>query len=362
MPPPPAQTSATSERHLTCRGLGFTSRTSYFTGRCSRPRTRHSNDDFGSLWSTIFRELTEGDEASELAPVPDGPEDVRYALQRLDASTLVVIDELDRLEDNDALSLLADTIKALSEHSVAVTLVLVGVADSVDELIGDHLSIERALTQVHMPRMSIGELEEIVDKGLAKVALSIIRQAKRRIARLSEGLPHYTHLLSLHASQRAIADGRTEIREIDVDRAIGLAAQKAQQSIRTAFEKATRSPRNGTLFAEALLACALAPKGPLGHFTAGAVREPMASIVGSPVEISKFNRHLNAFSGDERGQVLERSGEPRRWFYRFRNPLLQPFVILNGLATGKVEERLVKDLQESTATVPSTDPDQLFLP
>lgn len=362
MPPPPAQTSATSERHLTCRGLGFTSRTSYFTGRCSRPRTRHSNDDFGSLWSTIFRELTEGDEASELAPVPDGPEDVRYALQRLDASTLVVIDELDRLEDNDALSLLADTIKALSEHSVAVTLVLVGVADSVDELIGDYLSIERALTQVHMPRMSIGELEEIVDKGLAKVALSIIRQAKRRIARLSEGLPHYTHLLSLHASQRAIADGRTEIREIDVDRAIGLAAQKAQQSIRTAFEKATRSPRSGTLFAEALLACALAPKGPLGHFTAGAVREPMARIVGSPVEISKFNRHLNAFSGDERGQVLERSGEPRRWFYRFRNPLLQPFVILNGLATGKVEERLVKDLQESTATVPSTDLDQLFLP
>jgi energy-coupling factor transporter ATP-binding protein EcfA2 len=319
----------------------------------------HTNDEFSSIWANIFRELeARGNGGTELDEAPAEPEHVRHALQRLGSRTLIVIDELDRLEDDDALSLLADTIKTLSDHSVPVTLVLVGVADSVDELIGDHLSIERALTQIHMPRMSVSELEEIVDKGLSELDMAIASDARRRIARLSEGLPHYTHLLSLHSAQRAIADDRNEIQPIDVDRAIRLAVQKAQHSIRTAYEQATRSPRRDVLFEEALLACALAEKGPLGHFTAGAVREPMSRIMGRPVEISKFNRHLNEFAGATRARVLEKTGQQRRWFYRFRNPLLQPFVILTGLAAGKVDEQLVGEMQQRAADTGA--PDQLF--
>jgi hypothetical protein len=174
--------------------------------------------------------------------------------------------------------------------------------------------------------------------------------AKRRIALLSEGLPHYTHLLSLHASQRAIADDRAEVQDIDVDRAIDLAVQKAQHSIRTAYEKATRTTRNDTLFEEALLAAALAPKGPLGHFTAGAVRRPMSRIIGGNAEISKFNRHLNAFTEEARGAALEKTGEPRRWFYRFSDPLLQPYVILDGLARKILDEEAVAELQRARAS------------
>jgi hypothetical protein len=45
------------------------------------------------------------------------------------------------------------TIKTLSDNasSIKTTLILVGVADSVDELIGEHQSIERAIKQVPMP-------------------------------------------------------------------------------------------------------------------------------------------------------------------------------------------------------------------
>ena len=308
----------------------------------------HTNDSFESLWTNVFRELETNEEAASGTYTPSDPEAVRYALQRLDGRTLIVLDELDRLEDDEALSLLADTIKTLSDHAVGVTLVLVGVADSVDDLIGDHESVERALTQVHMPRMSVAELEEIVDKGMSQLEMTITAGARTRIARLSEGLPHYTHLLSLHAAQRAIADDRNEIREIDIDRAIRLAVQKAQHSIRQAYERATRSPRKDTLFEQALLACALAPKGPLGHFTAGAVREPMSRILGKAVEISKFNRHLTEFTSEARACVLEKTGRERRWFYRFRNPLLQPFVILTGLAEEKVDEQLAEEMQQKS--------------
>lgn len=309
-----------------------------------------TNDSYATVWGNVFSELERNGILSlDDKFAPSEPERVRFALEGLASRTLIVIDELDRLEDDEALSLLADTVKTLSDHSAPVTLVLVGVADSVDDLIGDHQSIARALTQIHIPRMAVSELEEIIEKGLGELKLEIGAPTKSRIARLSEGLPHYTHLLSLHASQRAIADDRGRVEDIDVDRAVDLAVHKAQHSIRTAYEKATRTTRNDTLFEEALLAAALAPKGPLGHFTAGAVRQPMSRILGTNAEISKFNRHLNAFTEPSRGAALEKTGEPRRWFYRFSDPLLQPYVILNGLARGTIDEQAVAELQQARA-------------
>jgi hypothetical protein len=109
-----------------------------------------------------------------------------------------------------------------------------------------------------------------------------------------------------------------------------------------------------------MLACALAPKGPLGHFTAGAVREPMSRILGEEVDISKFNRHLNAFAGEKRGRALEKSGEERSWYYRFADPLLQPFVILNGLARKEIDEKLVAEMQTLGEKLVPTGPGKLF--
>ena len=54
--------------------------------------------------------------------------------------------------------------------------------------------------------------------------------------------------------------------------------------------------------------------------------------MGRRYEIAAFSRHLADFCADDRGPVLERTGVPRRYRFRFRNPLLQPFVIMQGLA------------------------------
>ncbi|HSH60982.1 MAG TPA: ATP-binding protein [Acidimicrobiales bacterium] len=315
----------------------------------------NTTDDFPSLWRRIFQELGLDVDYNILSPAIS-PEDVRTELERLQPRGLVVIDELDRLEDDEALSLLADTIKTLSDHIVRTTLVLVGVADSIDQLIGDHASVERPLVQVPMPRMSHSELCQIVDKGLAQLDMAIDPSCRDRIARLSEGLPHYTHALSLHAAQRAVMDDRSSIEPGDVDSAIRRAVDKAQQSIRSSHQKATRSPRRKNLFPNVLLACALAPKDDLGFFTAGGVKRPMTAIMNQRYDIPAFARHLDEFTKDVRGSVLEKTGEPRRYFYRFRNPLLQPFTILDGLAKDLVSESLVKKLQREEATLISDDP------
>jgi hypothetical protein len=318
----------------------------------------NTGDSFTILWSNILREMgveRDDEDAHRLLT----PEDVRFILAK-QPSTVIVIDELDRLENDDALTSLADTVKSLSDHAVDTTLVLVGVADSVDELIGDHHSIERALVQVPMPRMPQSELAEIVDKGTGQLEMTITASAKERITRLSEGLPHYTHLLAMNACLRALTDDRSEVNDTDVDGAIKAAVDKAQHSIRSSYTSAIRSAHKDALFEQVLLACALAEKDELGCFAAGAVRGPMNRIMRKRYDIPAFARHLTEFTTFERGAVLTRSGRSRNQFYRFRNPMLPPYVILNGLANGVIGETDLQDQPVSAfgprePTLPFTD-------
>jgi Cdc6-like AAA superfamily ATPase len=296
-----------------------------------------TNDDFLSVWNAVFRRL--GVEGIENA----SPEEVRFVLDALDPPALIVIDELDRLEDDESLTLLADTIKTLSDHVVPSTLVLVGVADSVTELIGEHRSVERALVQVEMPRMSRIELMQIIERGCDHAGLSSHPAATDQIVSLSEGLPHFTHLLGLHAGQRAVQDDRNEITLGDVKVAVDQAV--AKHSIRSDYEMATRSAQTDNLYKEVLLACALAPKDQFGFFSAGSIRDALEAVAERRIDIPQFARHLKQFISIERGSILRRVGETRRFFYRFNEPLMQPYVIMTGLSEGLISQDRLKALQ-----------------
>jgi hypothetical protein len=318
-----------------------------------------TDDTYGSLWSNVLAEL--GIEAREHELSPDA---VRRLLRDLDPPALIKIDELDRLEDDEALTLLADTIKTLSDHSVPSTLVLVGVARSIGDLIGEHASIVRALVQIEMPRMTAKELFEILAKGCDEAGLTIRDDAAAEITLLSEGLPHYTHLLGLHAGQRVVQEDRTEITLSDVTGSIPRAVER--HTIQSDYQRATRSAHKDALFREVLLACALAPKNRLGFFTAGSIRDPLEVIAGRRIDIPAFARHLSQFLESERGAVLQREGSPRRYFYRFSDPILQPYVVLTGLSEGLITEPQIRRLKEQDAggSTPSneetTEPQRLF--
>ena len=275
---------------------------------------------------------------------------MRYELQQLEPPALIVIDELDRFEDDIGLTLLSDTVKTLSDHVVPSTLVLVGVAQSIGGLIGEHESIARALVKVHMPRMSLPELREILHRGCERAGITATEDAIDHVTILSRGLPHFTHLLALHAGQRVVSDDRTEITLRDAIASIPVAIER--HVVEGDYLRATHSPHADNLYAQVLLACALAPQDQFGFFTAGAVRDPLAIIVGRRLEIPAFARHLNQFLSPERGSVLIRQGSPRRYVYRFRDPILQTYVILNGLAHGLIARDQLPLLEVGTTPVP----------
>ena len=135
------------------------------------------------------------------------------------APMVIVLDEFDRLEDVRTKTLFADTIKALSDHIVPVTVVVVGVAESPATLLGEHRSIERGLKGIHVPRMPAADLAAIVRFSFSKLEMTIADDAVARIAELSEGFPYYAHSLGLLASREAIRAGQSTVQVAHVDRA-----------------------------------------------------------------------------------------------------------------------------------------------
>ncbi len=235
---------------------------------------------------------------------------------------------------SDLRALTANTIKDLSDYAVNVTVIIVGVADDIGELIEKHESIGRCIEQIPMPRMSNDEMKEVLQKRLPRLGMKIEADALWKIITLARGLPAYVHLLGLHATQDAIRMRRTTVTVSNVDSAIQRALAKSQESVQREYATATHTNRNDTLFREVLLACALATTDERGLFTPNAVVGPLSSILKREITIANFQNHLKKFIGDERSKILIRRGKERAYKFRFRDPIMQPYVIMKGVRGG----------------------------
>jgi hypothetical protein len=288
---------------------------------------------------------------AETLPDAVTPEVVRARLDDLSelGILIVIVDEFDRLQKRAETRLFADTIKSLADFAVRATLILVGVADTVDELIEGHESVLRSLVQIRVPRMSQEECRKIVNDRLPRVGMTITPGALDAICILSRGLPHYTHLIGQHAAWRAIADDSQDIGEYHVGAAMQNAIQNAQHTIQSAHHRATSSPRKDALFREVLLACALAHADEFGYFTAADVRAPLRIVTGKDYDIPAFARHLRTFAGEARGEILQGTGAKYQRRFRFRNPLIQPYVVMRGIADGLLS---LAQLRESFGDLP----------
>lgn len=312
-----------------------------------------SSDTFETVFDKAFKEIAlirqqrgtgflpenriEQINASDLVGGQFSPDNVRRALTLIASYfvPVIVLDEFDRLKD-DVKHAVADTIKSLSDHGVDATIVVVGVADTVVDLIREHASVERAMVQIHMPRMSDAEISEIIQTGCGRLELEVDTGALDAVTVLAQGLPHYAHLIGLYSARRVVEANDSRITVKYVQQAIDEAVANSQHSIQNLYHVATMSPRKDNLFADVLLACAMAETDQMGYFAAQDVREPIRNITGKDYDIPSFSQHLNEFTEDKRGPVLKKIGTPRRFRFRFINPLMQPYVVMQGVRAGKL--------------------------
>lgn len=334
------------------RGVGKTSLANVFHKDLNSPTKTvreiafdaDTGDSFDSLWRKLFRRIRWPDETETLDlqfPNEIEPDHVYLQLSRFGQNEIpiIIIDEYDRITDATCRKLMTDLIKSLARLPNNPTIVLVGVAENIIQLVSDHASISRNLVQIPMERMTNEEINEVISSRIKRLRMRINGDALWRITYFSSGLPFYAHSLGKYSALTAVESHKLDIDENIVLASIESCILDVDYSIAESYTRATeRIYRKGNIFARVLAACALTELDQLGRFAAADVEGPLSDIMGSPYKVSDFSFSLNEMSGPERGNVLKKTGSRRTFRYHFAEAAMQPYIVMRSLRDGVISK------------------------
>lgn len=155
-----------------------------------------------------------------------------------DNKGVVIIDEFDTIKDSIEKQKFSTLMKILSDKSSNLSLLIVGISLSVNDLIEGHRSIDRCLSQVYLKRMTKDELLSIIQKGENRTGLKFNEDVKNKIVEKSLGFPYYVHMLALEASKNAVLSERNEINNEDYKEGLKNTITKIDYSLRDMYQEA----------------------------------------------------------------------------------------------------------------------------
>ena len=241
----------------------------------------------------------------------------------------VIFDEFDRLGETFNQVEFADQIKNISDNYSEITLIFVGVAETVNELIKKHPSIERNLKQIHLPAMTYEELKNICITGLKKAEMEMEDEVIEHIIKFSCGFPHFVHLLCLNSCKSAVFEEKVAVDNRHLNLAVQQSIDETSESLREAYQKATLATKDN-IFPQVLWACSVAPEDENGTFQAIDLVNILSDILGTQIKLQGFSYHLGKLCSEERGNILASIGQSNRKRYKFKVPLMKAFVKLKS--------------------------------
>ncbi|MDO6815338.1 nSTAND1 domain-containing NTPase [Cobetia amphilecti] len=153
---------------------------------------------------------------------------VKDAQKQSSDGILFLIDEFDRIKDPSGL---ASLLKALA--GVNLKVMLVGVADNLKDLVAEHESLQRQMSEgaIPLPPMEDSEVIEILNKAVNSLdnRISISEDVKIKIAQLCKGQPYLAHLFGKYSLLDAFRSGTSEVNINHLDNALSSIATEGHE-------------------------------------------------------------------------------------------------------------------------------------
>lgn len=171
---------------------------------------------------------------------------IRYIEKKYDDKIVIIIDEFERISDVHHKNLFSEFIKNIPDTRGKIKFILCGIGASVDELIGEHPSAGRRLETVELRRLHHDHLWKIITTVSDSFGVKIDREFLIRVSVISDGFPHYVHLIgeSLFWSMH---DDSEEIRTCNAKHfmaGVKGALERTEAILRSTYDKATQKTKN----------------------------------------------------------------------------------------------------------------------
>lgn len=242
---------------------------------------------------------------------------------------IVILDEFDKVTDSQTKIAFSDLIKIVSDTVPGFTIVIVGVAENILELIGEHPSIDRNLVQIELPVMSDTEIREIFRIGMTKLNIKYKEGVLDQVAALSGGFPHYAHLLGLCSAKACAENDSFELTDELFNVACNMAVEDAIEKYRDSYAKATATTQSSR-YPQILAACGYAHTDSRGVFRVTDVVDAIREVFNEIVSVQAVVPALGEFLKERRAAVLKSVQVGGRQCYRFKDPMMRPFCRLKA--------------------------------
>jgi Cdc6-like AAA superfamily ATPase len=264
----------------------------------------------------------------QITSVNEGLAIVGYLANLNQRAPVIVIDEFDVIEDEKTRHTFASFLKHVSDQEIGVRFIVCGIGDSLDEMIGSHLSTGRYLKPVPLERISHDARWQIIASAADELNISVDANSMIRMGQISDGFPYYVHLMGekLFWAMHDDPSGGSISTPAHFDIALREASVEAEPSLKVAYEKATQKYNND--YQQVLWAVA----------DDSNLRRQMKDIYGSytrimsqyycerePLDLTKFYQRMNALRTERHGSILR---TPNAGWYEFRENRLRGYVRL----------------------------------
>ena len=195
-----------------------------------------------SLVTLLQRLESESEEIPKEIDVNDAV-DLLEALVPTGARRAIIIDELDEAADPVFRANVAYFIKQLGDNQARLKFIFAGIAENVSELLAHHESAQRCMATIKLERLPLNVLKDIVIEGFRQIDIDVADHIAFRIATLSDGFAHFTHLIGLKMAMKAL-DQEVIPEEVNnpaaLEDAIRSAVADSEAVVREAYDTAVQ--------------------------------------------------------------------------------------------------------------------------
>ena len=246
---------------------------------------------------------------------------------------VIVIDEMDRITCDQDKRLFAEFSKAISSLENPAKIIFVGIGETIEDLIGQHASYGRYIEPIKLETLPLNTLWTIVSQAAQEIEYEIENNFLQRIALISDGFPHYVHLLGQCIFWDLFDQKRNKLSPEIFSAAVRAAIEKSEVSIKSDYQRATEKTRNTVQFELSLWA--LADTSETRRQVSSIYSDSLLPIVKKKPEIEMnrdlLNRRLLDLRGDRHGNVV--TGHGAGWF-SFTQNVFRGFVRMKAFESG----------------------------
>lgn len=266
-------------------------------------------------------------EIPEPVSVNDAVRVVQFLCESYAERPVFVVDEFDLVESKDVQGDFANLVKQVSDKHVEARFIFCGIGDSADALMEAHASADRYFHAVELDQLPWESRFEIVEDSARKLGIKIDRDTVIRIARISDGFPHYVHFITEKLFWRVFEAKNggvvtPELFELAMEDAAGAMDMK----LRGPYEQATQ--KYGDDY-EAIL-WAVADGHEMKKRSADiydSYQRIMRGLDDAALERAKFNQRINRLKQEAHACIL--SGSRAGW-YEFTEKMIRGYVRLKA--------------------------------